>query len=335
MSKITYIKNRDSLTFYVDGKLTVIPQTHVNYTNILDALDAGDMNAVRPLLQDVRTYIASKLSGSIKYDGANLTFEGEPIRLSLADRIVDLIRNGFDVTPLSNFLRNLLDNPSPRAREEAFDFLEVNDCPITADGHVIAYKMVRSDFRDIYTGTMDNSPGSLVKMDREEVDPDKDNTCSDGLHFAGLHYVLNGNYGSRGSGHKLVAVKINPRDIVAIPSDYKRAKGRASQYVILRELDWTERLPINHTGFKLLTDTTGEPADEEAVESTVEAVGDEPETAMTLAVRTGYTVDDVRKAKRMMQEPGFILSNVSRETGINRRQLARIRDGEVYADILP
>jgi len=335
MSKITFIKNRDSVTFYVDGKLTVIPQTHVNYSNILDALSEGDMDKVRPLLQDVRAYVASKLSGAIQYDGTNLTFEGEPIRLSLADRIIDLIRNGYDVSPLANFLRNLLDNPSARAREEAFDFLEVNDCPITADGHVIAYKMVRGDFLDIYSGTMDNSPGKLVQMPREAVNPDKDNTCSNGLHFAGLHYVLSGGYGSRGSGHKLVAVKINPRDIVAIPSDYKRAKGRASQYLILRELDWTERLPINHTGFKLLTDTDGTPADEEAVESTVEAVGDEAETAMVFAARAGYTEDDVRKAKRMMQVPGFVLSKVSEATGINRRQLARIRDGEVYAHILP
>jgi hypothetical protein len=123
-------------------------------------------------------------------------------------------------------------NPSKRSVDELYGFLEKNSLPITPDGHFLAYKKVRRDFKDIHSGTMDNSPGTIVEMERNQVDDNKDQTCSTGLHFCGLSYLEF--FGDRNS--RVVIVKIDPADVVSIPSDYNGAKGRACRYEVIGEM---------------------------------------------------------------------------------------------------
>jgi hypothetical protein len=58
----------------------------------------------------------------------------------------------------------------------------------------------------------------------------KNNTCSTGLHFCSEGYL--NSFG----GERTVIVKINPADVVSIPSDYNDAKGRACRYEVIGEL---------------------------------------------------------------------------------------------------
>jgi hypothetical protein len=75
-----------------------------------------------------------------------------------------------------------------------------------------------------------NAPGCILEMERNQVDDNKDQTCSTGLHFCGMSYL------SCFGGERTVIVKINPRDVVSIPSDYNEAKGRACRYEVVGEL---------------------------------------------------------------------------------------------------
>jgi hypothetical protein len=68
-------------------------------------------------------------------------------------------------------------------------------------------------------------------MERHEVNDNKDITCSSGLHFCGMSYL------SHFGGERTVIVKINPADVVSIPSDYNEAKGRACRYEVIGELN--------------------------------------------------------------------------------------------------
>jgi hypothetical protein len=108
--------------------------------------------------------------------------------------------------------------------------LEKNNLPITSDGHFLAYKKVRKDFKDCHTGTMDNSVGKIVEMERHEVDDNANNTCSNGLHFCSKEYL------NHFGGERTVIVKINPADVVSIPTDYDFSKGRACRYEVIGEL---------------------------------------------------------------------------------------------------
>ena len=121
-------------------------------------------------------------------------------------------------------------NPSKRAVDELYGFLEKNSLPITPDGCFLAYKRVRGDYKDCYTGTMDNSVGCVVEMERNMVDDNRDNTCSAGLHFCSHDYLRSF------SGERTVIVKINPADVVSIPSDYDNAKGRTCRYEVIGEV---------------------------------------------------------------------------------------------------
>ena len=128
-------------------------------------------------------------------------------------------------------MENLMSNPSHRSVQELYGFLEKGELPITPDGHFLAYKKVRGDYTDCHTGKMDNSVGKVLEMERNAVDDDKDRTCSSGLHFCSKSYLAN--FG----GERTVIVKINPRDVVSIPSDYNNAKGRTCRYEVIGELN--------------------------------------------------------------------------------------------------
>ena len=68
-------------------------------------------------------------------------------------------------------------------------------------------------------------------MPREDVDDCREVTCSKGLHFCSQSYLSS--Y-SGGQGRVLI-VKVNPRDVCAIPSDHANAKGRACCYEVVCE----------------------------------------------------------------------------------------------------
>ena len=67
-------------------------------------------------------------------------------------------------------------------------------------------------------------------MERNAVDDDKDRTCSAGLHFCSKDYL------NHFGGERIMILKINPRDVVSIPSDYNDSKGRACRYEVIGEL---------------------------------------------------------------------------------------------------
>jgi hypothetical protein len=150
-------------------------------------------------------------------------------------RIISLIAEGFDVEAWIKFADKVFANPLDFARDELYLWLETNSMPITPDGNIVAYKKVRNDYRDIYSGRFDNSPGRTVTLPggRDCVDKDRDRTCSTGLHFCSASYLPS--FGM-GTGNRVVIVEIDPRDVVSIPSDYNNAKGRCWKYKVVGEV---------------------------------------------------------------------------------------------------
>lgn len=163
---------------------------------------------------------------------------------AITERVLKMSAQGFDPQPMINFISNLYSNPSKVAVDELFLFIAQSDLPITEDGCFIAYKIVRQDYLDIYTGTMDNSVGKTLMMPRNMVDDNRNNTCSQGLHFCSRNYLRHYGSGSRGADRCLL-VKINPMDVVSIPSDYNNAKGRTWLYEVVGEIEgnWRDTLP--------------------------------------------------------------------------------------------
>lgn len=166
----------------------------------------------------------------------------------LAKRLLDFCDNDIDCVPLIRFWENLSQNPSADSRQDLFAFLEHNSISLTADGCFVGYKRVMDDYASYHQGVYvqddqgnwsldrdqryDHTPGKEVTMPREMVDPNREHTCSTGLHVAAFNYAQ-GFYGS-GKG-RLVEIKVNPRDVVAVPPDYNQEKMRVCAYTVVRE----------------------------------------------------------------------------------------------------
>lgn len=235
---LAHIINSNCATIVLDGQSYTVRKDHINWNEILDALSQRDEARVKQLV-DIPEALKAVTSGRITVQDDGVYFNGEPLHMGLATRILNLIREGYQglAEPLTKFLDNLMDNPSRRSVQGLYEWLEKSNLPITDDGCFIAWKIVGPDFQSLYSGNgaqkFDNSPGKRVEVARNQVDEDIDRTCSYGLHFCSSNYLPN--YG-RAEGNKVVMVKVNPRDVVAFPRDYNTAKGRCCGYDVIREI---------------------------------------------------------------------------------------------------
>jgi hypothetical protein len=229
---LSYIITDTSISVFLDGEAITVTSDALNFENLREALRAGDVEAVRENLT-AKKAISTYGGGRVKIEDNKVLLDGKELNNYLTRKLLTLYKEGFDITPLARFVENLSDNPSYRAREELYQFLEYGNLPITEDGHFIAYKKVRDDYKDIWSGQFDNSIGAVCEMDRKDVDDNSARTCSAGLHFASREYMKH--YGG-GNDNKVMALKINPADVVAIPQDYNNTKGRCCRYEVVAEL---------------------------------------------------------------------------------------------------
>ena len=251
-----YIIQGDNIMIVVDNKPHNVNRTHPAYQKVLDAIKSGDDATVRDLIEP-KTAVLKFAQGNVTIEGSRLFWKHRELHSTLAARMIAMLGEGFDIKPMAAFMENLMQNPSKRAIDELYGFLEVGQLPITPDGHFLAYKKVRDDFYDVHSGTVLNAPAhkmtqeqrwsmpvvsnhddrvtvfindsglTEITMDRSLVDDDKDRTCSNGLHFCSRDYLTS--FG----GSQIVILKINPADVVSIPSDYNNTKGRTCRYQVL------------------------------------------------------------------------------------------------------
>ena len=223
---------------WVDGNLTVILKNkahqvipdHTNYKLILEALPTATEDELLELV-DIEKAVATFSQGQVSIVNGKVMFEGEEIHGSISKRILEFMSKGLPFEPLVKFLENLMENPSMQSQQELYDFLEHENLPVTEDGCFLAYKAVRSDFKDKWKGTFDNSVGQVCEMRRAKVDDNRKVGCSQGLHAGALNYVAN--YGSVDAGDNIVIVKINPQDVVSVPSDCDCEKLRTCKYEVV------------------------------------------------------------------------------------------------------
>jgi len=239
---------------WVDGNLTLVLNNrtyqvlpdHINYKMIIEALPTATADELLDIV-DVEKAVATFSDGLVEIKNGQVTYEGEVVHGSISKRILEFMSKGLPFQPLVNFLNNLMENPSMQSQKELYDFLEHEHLPITEDGHFLAYKAVRSDFKDKYRGVFDNSVGKICKMQRAKVDDDRARGCSDGLHAGALNYVAG--YGSLEAGDHIVIVKINPRDVVSVPSDCNCEKLRTCQYEVVGEYQGELLKPLYSANF--------------------------------------------------------------------------------------
>lgn len=230
MNAFPYIIQGQNIVVVIDNKTHTVSKTHLTYAKVLAAIKAQDWALVKKVIEPAKVVIAYG-KGNVSIQDGELLWKGEAMHGYLSTKILDMLNQGLPVEPMVNFMHNLMSNPSRRAVTELYGFLEKGGMPITPDGYFLAYKKVRANYKDCHSGTMDNSVGKVVEMERNGVDDDKDRTCSAGLHFCSQGYL------NHFGGDRIMIVKVNPADVVSIPTDYNDAKGRACRYTVIGELE--------------------------------------------------------------------------------------------------
>lgn len=232
MNMIPFVLKATTITLFPAGQAPVIiDSAHPNFTAVREELVAGNYEEALNLAS-VTQFFATLSAGKVAIVNDEVLYDGAPITGYLAGKMIDFVREGLPVEHYMLFLNNLMANPSMTSRNELFLFLEAANLPITEDGHFLAYKAVRSDFRDKHSGRFDNTPGVTHTMPRRDVDDDRNRTCSYGFHAAAYDYAKS----FMGGEGRMVAVKINPADVVSVPSDYNNQKLRACKYTVVFEI---------------------------------------------------------------------------------------------------
>lgn len=233
------------VTVFANGDVFTVNDRHPNYQKVKEAVLADDDTADFASLTDIAKGVEAafnKVSERVSIKGNNVYFDGDVVNNALTAQIIRFVNEGVDdFRPLVAFYENVQQNPNGHSRDQLYTWLAERDFTITDDGCFLAYKGLGTDGRSIHSGpaTVDGKPmngripnevGSVIEMPRSSVQHDPARGCSTGLHAGTYEYASS-------FGHSLVKVKINPRDVVSVPTDCGGQKLRTSRYEVLEAVE--------------------------------------------------------------------------------------------------
>jgi hypothetical protein len=222
------------LTVVVDGKQHTILASNPMFASAVSAYQTKDFDALMLALDPSRKFLNLYAKyEQIEVKDGSVFVDGDAIQSVVADRIINFLADGVDCLPIFKFITRLQLNPSKRAVDELYTFLEHKHLPLTETGTFLAYKAVRHDFTDKHTGKFFNGVGEVLSMPRNKVDDDKNVGCSYGFHAGTLRYASEFASGS----DKMVLVEIDPADVVSIPTDCEFQKLRTCRYKVVAEYE--------------------------------------------------------------------------------------------------
>jgi len=228
---IPYILTDNSLTIVVDGKALTMENSNPSFNEAKKLLSQEKYDEL-PNLFDTPMAVEKFAEGNISVSDGEVRYNNEVIHNHVVGRILDFMRQGLPYKPLVRFLDKLMDNPSRRAVNELYAFLEHKAMPLTPDGNFLAYKGVRSDYTDWHSGTCPNKVGDVNEMPRRNVCDDANIGCSYGFHAGSLDYARH-----YGNGGHLMVVEIDPSDVVSVPLDCDQQKLRTAKYKVVSHFE--------------------------------------------------------------------------------------------------
>jgi len=229
-SKTSFMMSAKGASIFIDGKTYVFSHSHTNFERACQAARDKEWDII-PELVSVPEVIQKLNVGNLIFKNRVLHYNDRPVASSyVIEKLLQMLDTNQDYQPLARFVENLFANPSEDSRDELYGFLERSSLPITTDGHFLAYKRVRGDYKDCHSKSIDNSVGRFISMCRDDVDSDRNQVCSHGLHVCSKEYLKNF------SGARMMICKVNPRDVVSVPKDYGNTKMRVCAYQVVDEM---------------------------------------------------------------------------------------------------
>lgn len=247
---IAYNYNPDPVSGWIkviaDGKDYFVNATSPMFAKAFEAFKSKDWDAFI-LAVDPSVKIKSLFAKyeTVEVKNGLLYVDGDAVDNIVSERLIQMLINEVDVLPVLKFVYRLRLNPSARAVNELYTFLEHKCLPLTESGTFLAYKAVRPNYLDKHSGRFDNSVGNVLEMPRNKVDDDKLVGCSYGFHAGTLEYASN----FACENDKIVLVEIDPADVVSIPVDCEFQKLRTCRYKVVEEFERPLTEPLYESRF--------------------------------------------------------------------------------------
>lgn len=196
------------------------------------------------------------LDGRMTISNDTILVDHAPIDSALQGHILRLLRA--DGTPkdarnwkaFAKFVENLYANTSEFVREQLFAWLNYENFQgkgftLTDDGCFLGYKgcagtpdaphSINTGYAIVngvpHNGAIPNALGSVVEMPRNQVEDNPHVGCAPGLHVGTYAYATGW---ARGV---LLVVKVNPRDVVSVPTECGAQKIRTCRYEVLEVVE--------------------------------------------------------------------------------------------------
>jgi hypothetical protein len=230
MNRPTMIITDNSVAIGLNKKLFNIQKEDPRFQPVMEAIRKEQWDQLEVLCDTVKAVI-QYTKGLVKIENDTVYYDGSVVPSAIEKRILALMKEGISFDYIIKFYERLKNNPSSSSVKELYDFLENKNIPIDHEGYFYAYKAIRQDWKDIYTGTVSNEIGQKPTMLRNKVDDNRNIHCSHGYHVGSLEYVRY--YG--GQDCRIVICKVDPADVVSVPNDHNCQKVRVCSYEVVSE----------------------------------------------------------------------------------------------------
>lgn len=237
---LNFVLTNQTLTILSGSEIININRDHVNFKKIVSLVSdkSCDIDQIRELAK-IDLAITKASAGKITVTDDGVYYNDELIHNAVVDAIFSYQALGLPIDSIVKFLDNLMQNPSKNSIDQLWNFIDHHQLPLTEDGCILAYKAVRPNYMDKFSGKISNHIGAVIKMDRNKISDDPMYHCAAGLHVGGLQYSgPEGWYSSHGD--KCIIVKVNPKNVVCVPNDHGYAKVRTCEYEVVK--DYTDIL---------------------------------------------------------------------------------------------
>lgn len=245
---------RSSVTVFIGSEMLVAAKEHNNFPRICEFLGelsksygpdvpADEVETLRGLF-DVSVPISKKfntVSERVSINAGRVFFDLVAVDNAVSQAIMRFYAEDKDFMPLVNFMEKIEQNPNPHSREHLYRWLRDRHFSLCLDGDFIAYKGVRGTLKSVTSGDavvngettkgyIPNEPGTVIEMARDQVTFDPSQGCSRGLHAGNWSYAQDFAQGA------VLSVKINPRDVVSVPTDSSDQKLRVCRYRVVGQV---------------------------------------------------------------------------------------------------
>lgn len=225
-----------SITIYIDDDARTYDRTSSIGVKLVDAIRSEyNDEKIEHIIYAFKNEIESLHEDIEVGENDYIKFKNEDVPRELGLMMKEFSNDGIVLKPLVNFWNKLKENPDQRCITRLFECTQSHHFPICKDGDFIAWKRVRGildkpeTFVDLHSGKFSNTPGKVVKVEREEVDSNPEKICSYGLHVANFNFCKK--YYTNGI---MLEVKISPLDVVCLPYYENYDKIRICKYKVLK-----------------------------------------------------------------------------------------------------